>query len=121
MHKVPSSCDPSSHHVQTLLQPFLRWPSFRDCHRSEGSFPPAGKKRYYLALDNTAQGNYSSNVAFYFVYMITYWLLFSYLVPISLFVTIEIVKFVQVTWLCNARPPPPPRARHTRARLKRHA
>ncbi len=56
----------------------------------------AGKKRYYLALDNSAQGNYSSNVAFFFVYMVTYWLLFSYLVPISLFVTIEIVKFIQV-------------------------
>mmetsp|Transcript_7573 Transcript_7573/g.22355 ORF Transcript_7573/g.22355 Transcript_7573/m.22355 type:complete len:1298 (+) Transcript_7573:304-4197(+) len=60
-----------------------------------------GKKRYYLALDNTAQGNYSSNVAFYFVYMITYWLLFSYLVPISLFVTIEIVKFVQGNFINN--------------------
>ncbi len=56
----------------------------------------AGKHRYYLALNNSSQGNYSSNVAFYFVYLVTYWLLFSYLVPISLFVTIEIVKFVLV-------------------------
>lgn len=31
--------------------------------------------------------------------MVTYWLLFSYLVPISLFVTIEIVKFIQVPCL----------------------
>lgn len=62
----------------------------------------AGKHRYYLALNNSSQGNYSSNVAFYFVYLVTYWLLFSYLVPISLFVTIEIVKFVLVRlfWAC---------------------
>lgn len=56
----------------------------------------AGKDRYFLALTFYNQGNYKSNVAFFFVNMVTFWLLFSYLVPISLFVTIEIVKFIQV-------------------------
>lgn len=69
--------------------------------RSPSTCALPGKKRYYLALSNDSQGNYSSNVAFFFVYLVTYWLLFSYLVPISLFVTIEIVKFVQVPFSTN--------------------
>jgi hypothetical protein len=63
---------------------------------SKGAARCAGKDRYYLALTFYNQGNYESNVAFFFVNMVTFWLLFSYLVPISLFVTIEIVKFIQV-------------------------
>lgn len=63
---------------------------------SRGAAHCAGKDRYYLALTFYNQGNYESNVAFFFVNMVTFWLLFSYLVPISLFVTIEIVKFIQV-------------------------
>jgi hypothetical protein len=57
----------------------------------------AGKDRYFLALTFYNQGNYKSTVAFFFVNMVTFWLLFSYLVPISLFVTIEVVKFIQVS------------------------
>lgn len=32
----------------------------------------------------------------FFINLVTYWILYSYLVPISLFVTMEIVKFWQV-------------------------
>ena len=42
------------------------------------------------------QGNYSSNVAQWFIVFLTFWILYSYLVPISLFVTLELVKFCQV-------------------------
>ena len=42
------------------------------------------------------QGNYTSNVAQFFINLVTFWILYSYLVPISLFVTMEIVKFWQV-------------------------
>ena len=41
------------------------------------------------------QGNYSSGAAYTFVLLVTFWILFSYLVPISLFVSMEIVKFWQ--------------------------
>jgi hypothetical protein len=43
------------------------------------------------------QGNLSSNAAMFFLDFLTFWILYSYLVPISLFVTIEIVKFWQVS------------------------
>lgn len=56
----------------------------------------AARDRYYFAENSYTQGNYKSNVAYFFVTMVTFWLLYSYLVPISLFVTIEIVKFIQV-------------------------
>ena len=42
------------------------------------------------------QGNYTSDVAQFFINLVTFWILYSYLVPISLFVTMEIVKFWQV-------------------------
>lgn len=45
------------------------------------------------------QGNYTSDVAQFFINMVTYWILYSYLVPISLFVTMEIVKFWQVCFV----------------------
>ena len=43
-----------------------------------------------------AQGNYENGGAYTFILLITFWILYSYLVPISLFVTMEIVKFWQV-------------------------
>lgn len=55
-----------------------------------------GMLRYYLALDNSANGNPSNNFAYWIISFLTFWMLFSYLVPISLFVTMEIVKFVYV-------------------------
>jgi hypothetical protein len=58
--------------------------------------PPAARDHYYFAESSYTQGNYKSNVSYFFVTMVTFWLLYSYLVPISLFVTIEIVKFIQV-------------------------
>ena len=43
------------------------------------------------------QGNYKNGGIFWLVYCITFWLLYSYMVPISLFVTMEIVKLFQVS------------------------
>jgi len=47
-----------------------------------------------------AQGNFTNGWAYTLVLLVTFWILYSYLVPISLFVTLEIVKFWQ------ARVPP---------------
>ncbi len=47
------------------------------------------------------QGNYTSDVAQFFINLVTFWILYSYLVPISLFVTMEIVKFWQVGTRCG--------------------
>ena len=41
------------------------------------------------------QGNYENGGAYTFILLITFWILYSYLVPISLFVSLEIVKFWQ--------------------------
>ncbi len=48
------------------------------------------------ALSFLPQGNYTSDAAQFFINLVTFWILYSYLVPISLFVTMEIVKFWQV-------------------------
>ncbi len=56
----------------------------------------SGMSRYYLQLQNSAQGNPSNNFAYWIVSFLTFWLLYGYLVPISLFVTMEIVKFMYV-------------------------
>ena len=55
-----------------------------------------GLSRYHLALDANTQANYSNGVAYVFIMLLTFWILYSYLVPISLFVTMEIIKFVLV-------------------------
>ena len=52
----------------------------------------------------TLQGNYQNGGAYTFILLITFWILFSYLVPISLFVTMEIVKFWQVTLSASPAP-----------------
>lgn len=51
----------------------------------------------YSSLAATVQGIYSSPVAQICINFLTFWILLSYLVPISLFVTMEIVKFWQVS------------------------
>lgn len=56
----------------------------------------AGKKRYYLVLETYVEGNWQNAGAQICLTFLTFWILLSYLVPISLFVTLEIVKFVQV-------------------------
>lgn len=56
----------------------------------------SGKDHYYLVLDVYTEGNWSSWVAQICLTFLTFWILLSYLVPISLFVTLEIVKFWQV-------------------------
>ena len=55
-----------------------------------------GKQHYYLALDSYVQGNWENPAAQLCLTFLTFWILLSYLVPISLFVTLEIVKFWQV-------------------------
>jgi phospholipid-transporting ATPase len=55
-----------------------------------------GYDHYYLAMDVYTSGNYQNAFVYIIILFITFWILFSYLVPISLFVTIEIVKFVLV-------------------------
>ncbi|EFN58106.1 hypothetical protein CHLNCDRAFT_20630, partial [Chlorella variabilis] len=55
----------------------------------------AGKKRYYLVLETYVEGNWQNAGAQICLTFLTFWILLSYLVPISLFVTLEIVKFVQ--------------------------
>jgi hypothetical protein len=53
-------------------------------------------------------GNYANGAQYVGILFLTFWILLSYLVPLSLFVTMEIVKFV----LARARAPPPtPRPR----------
>ena len=44
------------------------------------------------------QGNYTNGVVYIIILSITFWILYSYLVPISLFVTMEIVKFCSITY-----------------------
>lgn len=56
----------------------------------------AGYPRYFLAFNAYVEGNYQNGGAYTFILLITFWILYSYLVPISLFVTLEIVKFWQV-------------------------
>ena len=63
-----------------------------------------GSKRYYLGTGEFIQGNYESSVLFGFVTLLTYWIILSYMVPISLFVTMEIVKFWQGFMFINSDP-----------------
>eukprot|EP00210_Caulerpa_lentillifera_P006951 g6646.t1 len=60
-----------------------------------------GKDRYYLALDRYVQGNYDDGFIYVALNFITFWILTSYMVPISLFVTMEIVKFWQAFVFVN--------------------
>lgn len=60
-----------------------------------------GKDRYYLAMDKYVQGNYENGVVYIALNFITFWILTSYMVPISLFVTMEIVKFWQAFVFIN--------------------
>ena len=60
----------------------------------------SGYDRRHLQFRVYNQGNYKNNFAYAVVLWITYWILLSYLVPISLFVTMEIVKFLMVRILC---------------------
>ncbi len=57
--------------------------------------------RPHLALNVYVEGNYKNGFVYTVVLMITYWILYSYLVPISLFVTLEIVKFWQAFIFIN--------------------
>jgi phospholipid-transporting ATPase len=54
-----------------------------------------GKRRYYLQFDSSEGANEPNGFLYALLSFITFWILYSYLVPISLFVTLEIVKFWQ--------------------------
>ena len=54
-----------------------------------------GKDHFYLALNYDVQGVFSNGFVQILINFLTFWILLSYLVPISLFVTLEIVKFWQ--------------------------
>ena len=54
-----------------------------------------GQDHTYLALNYNVQGVYSNGFVQIVLNFFTFWILLSYLVPISLFVTLEIVKFWQ--------------------------
>ena len=60
-----------------------------------------GLQRYWLALDKYTDSNYESPAVFIILSFITFWILFSYLVPISLFVSMEVVKFWQTFVFIN--------------------
>lgn len=64
----------------------------------------AGYPRYQLGMDAYVEGNYQNGLAYTLILLITFWILYSYLVPISLFVTLEIVKFWQVRRLHTSCP-----------------
>ena len=53
-----------------------------------------GVSRPHLALSSDAEGNYVQPYYYVGVLFVSFWILLSYMVPISLFVTMEIVKFV---------------------------
>ena len=57
----------------------------------------AGSMRPALSARDSSEGNPRSPVAYAGLLFVTFWILYSYLVPISLFVTMEVVKFVQVS------------------------
>ena len=61
----------------------------------------SGWPRYQLAMYAYVEGNYENGAAYTFILFITFWILYSYLVPISLFVTMEIVKFWQVLFFLH--------------------
>ena len=54
----------------------------------------AGTSRPHLAFGSESEGNLTSPAAYMGMLFVSFWILLSYMVPISLFVTMEIVKFV---------------------------
>lgn len=59
---------------------------------------------WYLQLDQYINGNWENPGAYMGLSFLTFWILYSYLVPISLFVTLEIVKFWQAFVFINSDP-----------------
>lgn len=58
-----------------------------------------GIDRSHLAFEMFVEGNYKSRPMYIGIVFLTFWILTSYMVPISLFVTLEIVKFWQVSYV----------------------
>ena len=63
-----------------------------------------GFQRYHLAFDRYDVGNNKNGFVYTLLVFITFWILYSYLVPVSLFVTLEIVKFWQGFVFINLDP-----------------
>jgi phospholipid-transporting ATPase len=63
-----------------------------------------GKRRYHLGFTSYTEGNVKNGFVYTLYVFITFWILYSYLVPISLFVTLEIVKFWQGFVFINLDP-----------------
>lgn len=55
-----------------------------------------GFDSYYLQFDKFVAQNYENPVAYIAVYTVTFWILFSSMLPISLIVSLELVRF----WQC---------------------
>ncbi|GMH33103.1 hypothetical protein BSKO_00937 [Bryopsis sp. KO-2023] len=77
-----------------------------------------GFKRYFLGFDSFVQGNFDNVLLYVGLVFMTFWILTSYMVPISLFVTMEIVKFWQAFVFINndpdmVAPDEPARARNS--------
>ena len=58
----------------------------------------------YLMYDSFVSVNYQNPVAYIVVYTLTFWILYSSMVPISLFVTLELVRFWQCICFINFDP-----------------
>lgn len=78
----------------------------------------AGLARPQLALDQYSQGIYENGFVQWIINLFTFWILLSYLVPISLFVTLEIVKFWQGFVFINGDPSMVDRGTNERARCR---
>jgi len=63
-----------------------------------------GTERYYMAFNIFVEGNYRDPAVYILINFLTFWILESYMVPISLFVTVEIVKFWQGFVFINSDP-----------------
>ena len=63
-----------------------------------------GGRRYFLAFDVYVEGNYRNDAVYIIITFFTFWILESYMVPISLFVTSEVVKFWQGFVFINMDP-----------------
>merc|ERR1711959_70804 len=63
-----------------------------------------GFDSYYLQFDKFVAQNYENPVAYIAVYTVTFWILFSSMLPISLIVSLELVRFWQCIVFINFDP-----------------
>ena len=63
-----------------------------------------GFDSYYLMYDKFVQNNYPNDGVYIIVYIITFWILLSSMLPISLLVSLEVVRFAQCISFINFDP-----------------